>query len=296
MYLVIPSDDPDDALGHVIYGSLMLEGWNGRTPSSSDPLIDMIRPRLLDAEHLRQNDAFNAITSAYESTWGLPEDSFRPLWTVYLTTQLAEMFKRRQPMRHAPFLATRLLLVFRHGLFNDNVTSVNRFLEGVLRPALESGRLFRDRDHWQKLYGAYWSELQANPLLNCVFHSEVLAGHARLGFERQRGRPSRSVEGVTIAFAGRLLDRILPGGAPTPVKAALEDILGLSPPIDEAVRLSHGRGTNAVLAPLITAIMTEEYVYTPDRVHKFRRDYSDHPEVDRLEKKLAPRLQEAVNN
>ncbi len=124
---------------------------------------------------------------------------------VYFELSVKENFGPRLDDEQQVFLAAKLLDTRYEKEYDTYLEKIREFRRNSLTPFIAASDVEERRRIGLELIVPFHNCLLEDPLLNCVFHSEVFAGHKRLVRPLSKGRPAETVEGFTGAFAVHML-------------------------------------------------------------------------------------------
>jgi len=289
-YLAISEGDPQETAGRVISYILRLWWWvEGDWTTPIPPDLREIWPILPLNTLYKRLEYFEPLMSAYSEELGIDRRVFQGIATAYIIASMQQAKPRRSLTKAAVFWAARILESLNPQHF-DTCREWCRFYHQRLRQLEQRQRSQSTvKAELRRIYGS----LQADPLLNCVFHTDVLGGKQRIRFRPgKRGADNHAIN-VTLAYAARQLREVWPTTSVPSITEVLRSIRDVPEEISCAVSSDYKSSPQAVdvtesslyayLTPIAVALFGDMgNVFNPGAVKWRCREYHDLPEIEAI--------------
>ena len=302
-YLSVPVGHEKALLGHVLYNLLQLEGFVD-DPSSPLPEFPGVRwPFRFKPADLRPSEDFHLISDRFAAALNINREVYSEIWQAYMVLRWRRLWEKRFSVSKSVFWASRILEGLRQDVFKSYGQWIDHFHAFALRPILVLERQGKaDAALYRSLLSPFAEALTADPLLKCVFHSELFDGRDQLFSRDEKTRDDNRIRSILAAYSVR---RLRDEQQQTP-KIRVQDVLApnleLSPEVQEAIQPSsrfervEGFSHFAFVAPLITALVDQPgWFVSADNVQDHFHRYDDDPEVNDLLKNLPERLMKGLH-
>lgn len=218
-YLAIPDGHSREVVGRVLYHLLRLEDWNEDhflSPLASE--LEAVWPGVRLSEAYEHHAEFVAFADALSKGLGLDRKVVDRVFTSFVSMWYARATSRQWKGDGYVFWAARVLeaispyqcLEYREWI---------RYLQTRLRSS--GNKKPAPVDDNVQLAGIARSLLSAEPLLNCVFHSDLFHGIRQVSGRPRPPIVNSTLINSTLAYAYLVLS----DGFPTRPKATISDVL-----------------------------------------------------------------------
>ena len=296
---------PPDLLGRIVYLVVHLTDWFDTPTSLGVPKeLHELWPPPVDRRLLIEDKDYSRLAGAYSEALRIDRSVFTEIWMARCGLMIREMKRDRQAAYSSVFWAARLLEAIDPRTYN----AYCRWVDEFHRPFTRIIPMLYQTDRAYEVWACcrpFEGALSSDPLLNCVFHSEVLKGRNQLRPPAEKKGPDYLLENRFLAYAKDRLQPFIHPDSPTIVEAlsgvklanqrCLQTVgLGISGGVVFDGTISP-RGVYAYVAPLAQAILDrEDYLFTPQVIQDRCLGHADDPEVLAHEKDLMRQVGSAL--
>ncbi len=291
-YLCIPDEHSMGLVGRLTYQILRVLTDFLEQPATRPPKVTGIKwPARLQPASLKAPPAYTAIADRLAGGLAVDRGVFDEIWQAYGILSTRRLWEKRVSASLVVFWVARFLKAQR----SDVYWIYRSHIEHFRRKGLHHIRRVRDcssaDDSLLKASVFPFSTwLRSDPLLNCVFHSEVFDARRRLFPRSDRRRDDNKIRSQMIAYSVRVLRTCLPDALPKKVQDVLTGDLNLPYHVENAIKPSAREGKKilgyslfAYASGLVAAMIDDKHwILTPDNVKEIFNRYCDEEEVKNL--------------
>jgi hypothetical protein len=301
-YLNVPQGHADELIGSVLYQFLRLQTEVREHPQNSPPEMAGIKwPSRLRPERVRISEDYRLLSARFAAALEIAPRVFEEIAQAYVALRLRQFWQQRANVTMIVFWCARILEGLHLDVYKVYGKWIDFFHVQMLRPLLQAVKKGEaDGGYINAALGPASRALQSDPLLKCVFHSEVFGGRDRLFVASAGKREDEQVRSVITTYA---VHRLRDARKETPqirVSELLPDDLPIQHHVRAAAQITvrstqiRGRGHYAYVAPLITALIDDPLdVLNADSVKDTFHNHERDPEVIQLRTDL-PRIAAAA--
>lgn len=281
----------DALLGEVLYHLANLDSALRQTPSVEPPeLPGVIWPPHLSPGIEEPNRDFALITQCFTRKLKLSLATFDLIWSAYVTLTMRRFWEKRASVSMMVYWAARVLEGLRPDVYRFHGKWIDFFHVNILRPFMKLSSVDRcDFALQRAALEPFLYALIRDPLLNCVFHSEVLDGRSRLFPREEHRRKDNRIRMQMIVYTVECLRAIHPHQFEESIGDLLDERIPLRHHVRSATCPSQrssrivGRSPYAYAAPLVAAMFADpHWPLTADNVKEIYHRHKDDPEIELL--------------
>jgi len=289
--LCAPPGDADALLGEVFLYLKRLETEFWQTPPQQLPDLPGVRwPAQFPSDVESPTQDFRHIVDCYTRKLNIHGPVFSLIWNAHVTLTKRRIWEKRAGVDMTVYWAARILEGLRPAVYRFYGQWIDYFHVDILRPFMRMGSKDRRNTTLQRAaLDPFLHALIRDPLLNSVFHSEVLGGRDRLFSHTSYKRKDSRTRSHMIVYTVKLLRAAHPHRFETPVQAVLTDDIHLQHHVRQAARPSareeciEGHSLYAYAAPLVAAIINDpHWMLTADNVKEIYSRHKDDLEITQL--------------
>jgi hypothetical protein len=290
-YLCAPSDSADALLGEVLYSLVRLDSGLWQRPLVQPPeLPGVVWPSQLSPRVEEPTHDFALIAHCLTKKLKLRSTTFDLIWSTYITLTMRRFWEKRASVSMMIYWAARILEGLRPDVYRFYGKWIDFFHVNILRPFMKITPDSRNDFAVQRsALEPFLHALIRDPLLNSVFHSEVLDGRKRLFPRQEPRRKDNRIRMQMIVCTVQFLHAI----HPHQFEESIQDLLDENISIQKHVRYASqpsarhlrtgGRSLYAYASPLVAAMFDDpHWLLTADTVKEIYHRHKDDPEVELL--------------
>lgn len=296
-YLCASPCDADALMGEVLLYLKRIETVYWQTRPEQLPNLPGVRwPAQLPSHEESPTQDFRRIVDCYTRKTNICKSVFSQIWDAHVTLTTRRIWEKRAGVNQTVYWAARILEGLRPDVYRLYGQWIDYFHVDILKPFMRVNNKDRsDMATQRAALDPFLYALSRDPLLNCVFHSEVLGGRDRLFSGTGYKRRDSATHSQMIVCTVQLLRSAHRGRFARPVQRVLTEDIELQQHVRQAACPSTrdqrigGYSLYAYAAPLVAAVVDDRHwPLTADNVKEIYNRHKDDPEIKQLLRTYLP--------